>query len=291
MALGLFAVCVPVRALAQGPNASGSEAWSADLKRAEEEIRTVRAEYGNQYRRKLTELRAGFQKAADLEGALAVRELEKKLEDAAVPLDAKDVVQAPRSVREAQLELLGKQRDVLGAILQKALPKLVEAKRTLTVAGRLDEASEVLNSIQGLYDGVSGPADKVANGTVVLAEELYLAYQASRKRADQVYRGRPIALRGRALGIRPDPRDPAAMVLVVFAEVEGGFVDCAFGGSMRLREERQGQASLFVLGRGPSDPSPFRFQKGTAIEVLGKCEGWDDGLRLQECSGCNLWKR
>jgi hypothetical protein len=257
----------------------------------EEEIRTVRTEYGNQYRRKLAELRLGFQKAADLENALLVRELEARVESDAVPLDRGALVAAPRLVREAQLELLSKQGEVLGAIVQKGLPKLVESKRSLTVAGRLDEASDVLVAIQGLYEGVLGPAEKVANGTAVLAEELYMAYQAARKRADQMYKGRQIALRGRALGIRPDPKDPAATVLVLYAEVEGGLVDCAFGGNMRLREERQGQASFFVLSRGPADPAPFRFQKGTNLEVLGKCDGGDDGVRMHECSGCNLWKR
>lgn len=287
--------CVPSLSFlaAQTPAvpAPGADLWSVELKRAQDEIRTVRTEFGNQYRRKLAELRAGFQKNADLESALAVREQEKRLEEAEVPLDGKDLVAGPRLLREAQIELLGKQKELLGAVIQKSLPKLVEAKRSLTIGGRLDEASEVLQAIGSLYDGILGPPEKIANGTPVLAEELYLAYQASRKRADQVYKGRQMALRGRAVGIRPDPRDPAAVVLVLYAEVEGGFIDCSFGGNMRLREERQAQGSIFILGRGPSDPAPFRFQKGTGLEVAGKCDGWDEGVRVQECSGCILWKR
>lgn len=290
IALSAFVLCVPA-ARAQGTASAGAESWGAELKRAEDEIRTVRTEFGNQYRRKLAELRAGFQQAGDLENALLARDLEKNSETAPVPLQGMDVVAAPRSVRELQLELIGKQRDLLGAIVQKVMPKLVESKRSLTKAGRLDEASEVLAAILRLYEGAAVPVEKIANGGAVLAEELYLAYQAARQRADHIYKGRQIALRGRVLGIRPDPRDSSAMVLVIYPEVEGGFIDCSFGTNMRLQEERQGQATVYALRRGPADPAPFRFQKGASVEVLGKCEGWDEGVRLQDCSGCNLWKR
>ncbi len=286
------ALCLSILPVhAQTPTAPNADVWKMELKRAEDETRSVRIEIGNLYRRKLADLRAGFQKAADLENALTVREQEKHLEESAVPLEAKDVVGAPRSLREAQLELLTRQRDLLGAVLQKALPRLVEAKRALTVAGKLDEASEVLNAIGSLYDTLLGAPEKTANGTAVLAEDLYMAYQAARKRADQVYKGRTLALRGRALGIRPDPRDSTAVVLVVYAEVEGGFIDCAFGGNLRVREERQGQNVTFVVSHGPADANPLRFQKGSGVEVFGKCEGWDEGVRLVECTGATLWKR
>jgi hypothetical protein len=276
---------------AQTSVAPNAELWKGELKRAEDDTRTVRTEIGNLYRRKLAELRAGFQKAADLESALVVREQEKLVEESPIPLDFKDVVGAPRTLREAQIELLTKQRDLLGAVLQKTLPKLVESKRAFTVAGRLDEATEVLNAIGSFYDSLLGPPEKIANGTAVLAEDLYMAYQAARKRADQVFKGRTIALRGRALGIRPDPRDAASSVLVVYAEVEGGFIDCVFKGNFRLREERQGQNVSYVVNQGPTDANTFRFQKGTSIEVFGKCEGWEDGLQLKECTGATLWKR
>lgn len=290
IAFSTFVLCLsPVHA--QFSASSGADSWGAELKRAEDEIRTVRTEFGNQYRRKLAELRAGFQQAGDLENALLVRDLEKDSESASVPLAGSAVVNSPRTVRDLQLELLAKQRDLLGAIVQKAMPKLVEVKRSLTKAGRLDEASEVLKAIVLLYEGAGVPGEKIANGSAVLAEELYMAYQAARSRADHMYKGRQMALRGRVMGIRPDPRDPSANLLVIFAEVEGGFVDCSFGNNMRLTDEGKGVPSLFVLRRGPADPAPIRLQKGTSVEVLGKCEGWDESVRLQDCSGCNLWKR
>jgi hypothetical protein len=260
-----------------------------EVDRCERNMKSVRVEIGNRYEKRLLELRAGFQKAGDLEGALAVRSEEQRtLADPERPLESRHLVEEPRSLKELQLELLGKQSEMISQIVLEAVPKLVEMKKTLTVAGKLDEAVEVRTAIQRLQEATS-PAQRLSAGAQVTAEEVYQAYQSSKDRADKIYRGVKVLLRGRVAGVRPDPRESGALTLVLFGGVEGALVDCAFPtGEYRVREERQGQVVVYVVAHGNNDAGALRLQRGAVAEFTGKCDGLDGGLRF---SGCGLPRR
>ena len=177
---------------------------------------------------------------------------------------------------------------MIAQIVLEAVPKLVEMKKSLTVAGKLDEAVEVRSAIQRLQDATS-PAQRLAPGAQVSAEEVYQAYQSSKERADKIYKGVKVLLRGRVAGVRPDPREPGALTLVLFGGVEGALVDCAFpAGEYRVREERQGQGIVYVVAHGNNDSAAMRLPRGAVAEFTGRCDGSDGGLRF---SGCGLPRR
>jgi hypothetical protein len=177
---------------------------------------------------------------------------------------------------------------MIAQIVVEAVPKLVEMKKNLTVAGKLDEAVEVRAAILRLQDAMS-PPQRVAANAQVNVEEVYQAYQSSKERADKIYRGVKVLLRGRVAGVRPDPREPGSLSLVLYGGVEGALVDCAFPvGEYRVREERQGQAIVYVVAHGNNDSGALRVQRGAVAEFAGRCDGSDGGLRF---SGCGLPRR
>jgi hypothetical protein len=285
----LLTVFIGAPASRAGAQLLAKDIVQAELERCERNIKAVRVEIGNRYEKKLTELRASFQKAADLEGALAVRAEEQRiLSEPEKPLESRNVVEEPRSLRDVQTELIGKQSEMIAQIVVEAVPKLVEMKKTLTVAGKLDEAVEVRSAIQRLQDATSPPQRIPANSQVSV-EDVYQAYQSSRERADKIYRGVKVLLRGRVAGVRPDPREPGALALVLFGGVEGALVDCAFPvGDYRVREERQGQSVVYVVAHGNNDSGALRVQRGGVAEFAARCDGSDGGLRF---SGCGLPRR
>ena len=262
---------------------AASDAWRQDLSKTERRIQEVRVEIGNRYEKKLGELRTTFQKLGDLENSVVIRDEERRLVGSDVALDVQNLVQEPRMLRDAQVELIGKQKEMLSQIVQESLPKLLELKKALTVSGRLDEALEVRRSIADLQDIVS-PAEKVENGTVVSAEDLFQTFQSSRPRADKMYKGRNLVVRGKLAGMRPDPRDPGSSVLVIFGGGEGMFIDCAFSGDQRLNEVRQGSTASYSISKGGNDANPARLTRGALVEISGRCEGWDSGVRFGNCS-------
>ena len=274
---------LPSQIFAQAGNPTGTDSWRQDLTKVERRIQEVRVEMGNRYEKKLGELRAGFQKLGDLENAVVIRDEERRLVGADIALDSQYIAQEPRALRDVQVELLMEQKKLLSQIVQESLAKLVELKKTLTVAGRLDEALEVRRSIADLQDIVS-PAEKVENGTVVGAEDLYQTFQSSRLRADKMYKGRSLVLRGKVAGIRPDPRDSSVTVLVVFGGGDGMFIDCVFSGDYRVGEARQGGSVGYSVSKGLNDPNPVRLTRGAMVEISGRCEGWDAGVRFGNCS-------
>jgi hypothetical protein len=123
----------------------------------------------------------------------------------------------------------------------------------------------------------------------VAVEEVVQAYQASRERADTIYKGPRLLLRGKVAGVRPDPKDPSSVTLVLFGGTDGALVDCAFSvAEYRVREERVGQNLVYVVSRTNNDPNVLRAQRGMVVEISGKCEGADGPLRF---GNCNLPKR
>ncbi len=266
---------------------SSQEAMRGEVEKSERQIREVRIEIGNRYEKKLAELRSVYQKAADLENALAVRAEEQRVAmEPNRPLEGRHLAEEPRLLREAQAELLSKQAEMISQIVQSIVPKLVELKKTLTVAGKLDEAVEFRSTIERFQDAMS-PAQKLSNNSLVTAEEVFQAFQSSRERAEKMYRGPRLNLRGKVMGVRPDPKDPSAFTLVLFGGMEGAFVDCAFvSPEYRVREERVGQNLFFVVSKNNAEV--LRSQRGLVVEVLGKCEGAEGAVRF---GGCSILKR
>jgi len=267
------------------------EAVQTEVERSELQIREVRVEFGNRYEKKLAELKLVYQKAADLENALVVRGEEKRVEtEPNRPLETRHLVEEPRLLKDAQLELLAKQTEMITQIVQAIVPKLLEVKKKLTMDGKLDDAVEVRSMIQRLQDA-SSPAQRLSNNSVVAAEEVFQAYQSSRDRADKMYRGPRLILRGKVVGIRLDPKETGAFTLVLFGGAEGALVDCAFPQTeYRVREERSGQNVFFVVARSNSDPAAatLRVQRGAVVDILGKCEGFEGSVYF---GGCALPKR
>ena len=261
----------------------------SEAERTEIRFKEVRVEIGNRYEKKLAELRASYQKAADLEGALVVRGEEQRVSgNSEHPLEARNLVEEPRGLREVQLDLLAKQGEMLSQIVQEALPRLVEMKKSFTMAGKLDEAVEVRSVIQRFQEALS-PAQRLSPGAQVTAEEVFQAYQSSKERADKMYKGVKLLLRGRVAGVRADPREPGTPTLVLSGGGEGALIDCAFGqGEYRVREERVGQNIFYTVVSTASEALVLKAQRGGVVEFHGKCEGSDGGLRF---SGCSLQRR
>jgi hypothetical protein len=263
------------------------ELVKSEVDRCERRLREVRTEMVNRYESKLPELRVAFQKAADLESALLIRAEEQRLANERT-LDASNVVDEPRSLTDAQEAILAKQTDLIAQVVAESVPKLVELKKALTVAGRLDEAVEVRTAILKLQ-GVGAPAQRLSPGTQVSVEDVFQGYQASRERADKMYKGVKLQISGRVVGVRPDPRDPTNLTLVLFGGAEGALVDCAFSpAEYRVREERLGPTLFFVVSSTTANISPLKVQRGAAVEFMGKCDGWDGAVRF---SGCIIPRR
>jgi tRNA_anti-like len=287
MTVGLFLTCTgPVHA-----QVSALEAVQGEVDRGERQIREVRVEFGNRYEKKLAELKAAYQKAADLENALIVRGEEQRVEtEPNRPLESRHLVEEPRLLKDAQVELLAKQSEMISQIVQALVPKLIEVKKKLTIDGKLDDAVEVRVVIQRLQEA-SSPAQRLSNNSVVAAEELFQAYQSSRERADKMYRGPRLILRGKVAGIRSDPKETGAFTLVLFGGAEGALVDCSFSpAEYRVREDRVGQNTYFVVSRITSDPAApsLRVQRGVVVDIIGKCEGFEGSVHF---GGCSLPKR
>lgn len=255
----------------------------AEVERCQRRLREVRGEMLNRYESELGKLKQRFQKAADLEMSLVVRAEEARL-NTERSLDSANLVEEPRSLRELQDAILQKQGELVAQVVAESVPKLVELKKNLTVAGRLDEAVDVRTAIVELQNSAA-PQQKLSAGTQVAVEEVFQAYQISRERADKTYRGVKLSVVGRVAGVRVDPRDPGSQVLVLYGGGEGALVDCAFGvNEHRVREERVGSNLFFVVSSNNPAVPVLRVQRGGTVEIFGKCEGWDGALRFGGCS-------
>lgn len=272
-------------AVAQVPS---PDAVYAEIERSERRVREVRVEIGNRYEKKLAELRLTYQKLADLENALAVRSEETRVAaEAEKPLDARDIVGEPRLLHDAQVELLAKQGEMLAQVATEALPRLLEMKKALTVAGKLDDALKV-TGLMARMQAAASPAQRVPPGATATAEEVFQAFQISRERGEAIFKGPKIILRGKVAGVRPDPREAGAALLVLFGGADSALVDCAFPSSeYRVREERAGQNVFYVVSR-TGDPAVLRVQRGALVEIQGKYEAVEGSVRF---GGCSLPKR
>ena len=280
-----FRVCVLLLLLGGGlapaTRAQSAAAGEAEAQKCEDRIAAVRRDVLNKYEDALAELQTTLQKGADLEGAVAVRAERQRLAGDPVLSDQNFVVE-PKALRTLQTQTAGRLQDLVTQLVAETVPKLVELKRQLTVLGKLEDAIVVRGAIEKLQNG-NLPATRVEPGSIVGADALIVAYGGDRVRADKIYKGQKIVVRGAVGAFRPDPADSKSYQVFLAGGVGGGWVQCSFHvGDNRFREEKAGaNVSLLVITGKEGDT--VRLQKGSAIEVRGICEGWDEVVRLAKC--------
>lgn len=254
----------------------------AEAQKCEERIASVRRDVLGKYDDALGELQLTLQKAADLEGALAVR-AERRRVAAEQTLSEKDYALESKGLRALQTQTVAKMRELIGQLVQETLPRLIEARKSFTVAGKLDEAVSVRAAIERLQN-THLPVTRAEAGSVVTAEALLLAYAGDRARADKTYKGQRLNVRGIFSGHRQDPGDARQYQLFLVGNTGSGWVQCAFAASeFRFREEKGSfGATSFVITTKDGENS-VRLQKGQPIEIRGHCLGLDEVVRLDRC--------
>lgn len=277
MAAGLFLMPAPSPAA----DASGVNIGEVEAARCEEKIASVQREVLGRYEEGLKELQLALQKAADLEGALTVRAERQRIAQEAI-LTEKNFLPEPKALRALQQQTSAKLQELITQLVQETLPRLLEHKKALTIAGKLDEAVAVRSAIERLQTNYI-PLSRVDPGTLVPAETLVLAYATDRARADKVYRGQRLTVRGVVGAYRQDATDNRHF-LVYLAGGSGGWVQCAFStAEYRFREESQFNNTVLLLIPKASETGTVRIQKGQSIDVRGMCDGWDELVRMGKC--------
>jgi hypothetical protein len=274
-----FALAFPT--LAQTPPGPPPNPALAEAAKAEDRIGSVRRDTLAKYEQGLAELQLQFQKAADLEGALAVRDESRRMADDSSLTD-KDVVSEPRALKALQQAMLQRMIELSTSIVQETMPRLVEFKRQFTMAGRLDEAVTVRTAIERLQNA-HVPVARVKEGNLIAAETMILAYQSDRQRADKTYKGQKIRARGIVVFARVNPDDPNTPRVYLSDPAGTGWLTCHFGGGhWKLKEDRSTVVPSWVLTNSKSG-GDFRFAKGNTIDVSGVADGFDEGVRLVRC--------
>ena len=184
-ALALALALSPAQA-APNPVANVNLGESEALK-CEEKIASIRRDVLGKYEDQLGDLQNTLQKAADLEGALTVRDERGRLAQEHT-LSERNYVAEPKALRTLQTQQVTKMQELVAQVVQDTLPKLIELKKSFTVAGKLDEAVAVRTAIEKLQNS-HVPVARADAGSVVPAETLLLAYAGDRSRADKTYKG------------------------------------------------------------------------------------------------------
>jgi tRNA_anti-like len=253
----------------------------AEVQRCQEKIASVKRDVFGKYDDLLGELQLTFQKAGDLEGALAVRAEKDRLKTEQ-SLNDGDLVDEPKALRALQTQFLGKEQELVGQLVREALPKLIEFKKSLTVAGKLDEALAARTAIENLQNNM--PVIRPQAGTVTPAEAIILAYSGDRPRADRIYKGQKITIHGVIGGYRQDPDDAKSFLIYLSGGQGGGWVQCSFTSpDYRFREETSnfGATSLVITSR--NSENSVKVQKGQPMDIRGMCQGLDEVVRLNRC--------
>jgi tRNA_anti-like len=262
------------------PPPAAADIGEAEVRRVEEKVAVVRRDILSKYELSLGELQSQFQKAADLDGALAARAERERVQKEAA-LSEKDFAGEPKALRALQQATLSKMQELVAGVVVEALPKLIEYKNQLTIAGRLDDAVTVRTAIERVQNA-NVPVVRAEAGSIVPVETLLRAYHADRSRADKTYKGVRLVVRGTMAGYRLDPDNAKNLVVYVTGAGSGGWVQCGFNlGQMRYREDRQGNATVLVLS--PRDGGDARLVKGMQVDILGECNGWDETVKLAKC--------
>ena len=261
--------------------AQSAAAGEAEAQKCEDRIASVQRDVLNKYDDALVELQTTAQKAADLEGAVAIR-AERQRVAREQTLSEKDFVAEPNALRSLQSQTAGRMQDLITQLVSDTVPKLVDLKKQLTIAGKLDEALAVRGAIEKLQNGYL-PATRAEAGAIVSAETLIVAYGGDRVRADKIYRGQKIIVRGVVGAFRPDRADGKSYQIFLTGGTTGGWVQCSFsGGDTRFREEKGGY-NIQLLAITGKDGDTLRVQKGSTLDIRGTCGGWNEVVQLSKC--------
>ncbi len=253
----------------------------AEAQKCEDKIASVQRDVIGKYEDGLLELQLGFQKAADLENALVVR-AEKVRVTKENRLADENLVNEPKSLRALQTASLTRLKELTAQLVGETVPRLIELKKTLTMAGKLDDALAIRGAIERLQNGYV-PISRVEAGAIVSADALLQAYGGDRARADKTYKGQKITVRGIFGGFRQDAKD-AKLQLVFLAASAGGWVQCEFSAvDFRFREEQLFNNTIYVATPRGNESASVRWQKGQNAEITGICSGLDELVRLTKC--------
>jgi hypothetical protein len=253
----------------------------AEVQKCQDKIASVQRDILNHYDDALQELQFSFQKAADLEGALAVREERQRLA-ADNFLTEKNYVNEPKALHTLQAQTVAKIHELVTSLIQESLPRLIEIKKSLTMAGKLDEAVTVRSAMDQLQNSFS-PAAHPDAGSVVATDVILQAYAADRPRADKTYKSQRVTVRGVLGGFRQDPADAKTYLLYLTGSSGNSWIQCAFPvGEYHFREEKQFNNTILVI-TSKDEPSGLRLQKGQAMDIRGTFDGWDEVVKMIKC--------
>jgi len=259
---------------------NGASLGESEVQKIEERIANVRRDILSKYENQLGELQLQFQKAADLESAITVRD-ERARVHTEQALSELNFAKEPKTLRTLQQTTLTKMNELVSGTVSESLPKLIELKKQLTVDGRLDDAVAVRQSIERLQNA-NVPITRAESGGIVPAETLLRAYSADRSRADKTYKGVRIAVRGVMAGYKLDPENGKSLLIYLTGGTSTGWVLCSFNLTQwRYREDRGGTGVILVLT--PKDGTEVRVAKGGQMDILGDCTGWDELVKLTKC--------
>ncbi|MEP6670744.1 MAG: hypothetical protein ABJF10_16415 [Chthoniobacter sp.] len=254
----------------------------AEAQKCEDKIASVRRDVFSKYDDQLGELQLNLQKTADLEGAIAARAERQRLA-AEQDLNEASFVTEPKVLRALQVQTFTKLRDLTTQLIQETVPRLIEFKKQLTVAGKLDDAINVRTAIERLQNSHL-PVSKADASTAIPVETLLLAYGGDRARADKTYKGQKFTVHGILGGYRPDPSDAKVYQIYLSGSTGNGWVLCAFSApEFKFREEKGSFGALTLVMTNKDGDTVARLQKGQVIDVRGRCEGFDDVVRLDKC--------
>ncbi|EDY21560.1 hypothetical protein CfE428DRAFT_0805 [Chthoniobacter flavus Ellin428] len=254
----------------------------AEAQKCEDRIASVRRDIFGKYDDQLGELLINMEKAADLEGALAVRAERQRLA-AEQDLSEASLVSEPKALRALQSQTITRVHDLVSQLIQETMPRLVEFKKQLTMAGKLDEAVNVRTAIERLQNSHL-PTTKADASTAVPVETLLLAYGGDRARADKIYKGQKFIVHGVVGGYRPDPADAKTYQVYLSGSTGNGWVVCAFSApEFHFREEKGAFGALTLVMLNREGDTIARLQKGQTVDVRGRCDGFDDVVRMEKC--------
>jgi hypothetical protein len=128
------------------------------------------------------------------------------------------------------------------------------------------------------------PLTRPEAGAVIGADVLLQAYAGDRVRADKIYKGQRITVRGSVGGYRQNQSDSKTYLVFLTGGNAGGWVQCSFSTSdFRFREDQQFNTSVLVVTSKTDEAAVVRLQKGQSVEIRGTCEGWDEMVRIGKC--------
>lgn len=277
----IMALVSPARPQApvQGGQVSIGE---AEATKCEERVAGAVRDSLNKYELALAELQSVFQKAADLEGALAVRAERLRLTQEEKLADT-NLVGEPRQLKILQQQTLARMQELSQHLVNETVPRLIEYKKQLTVAGRLDEAVSVRSAIEKLQN-LPANLGKISANSTLPADTVILAYSGDRARADKLYKGKSIGVRGTLGGFRPDPTNAKILQVYLGGNAGAAWMQCNFSlDKYSYRDEAQFGISTLVLMNRDNGDVLARIPKGQSMELRGTCMGMEETVRLDKC--------